>query len=145
VLVGKAIARSISVGGATEKRVRKHCNIDEQRLERGDRARPHAPAGRGIARVATEVLEGGEAQGIDRRLSKNQSWKRRPLQGLSEERLYPPVSEPLYVGPWTSTCATAPARSMRANQVLPTGPSRRTPATDAASMIAANSPRCRLR
>jgi hypothetical protein len=39
VPVGKAIARSISVGGATEKRVRKHCNIGKQRLERGDRAR----------------------------------------------------------------------------------------------------------
>ena len=36
VPVGKAIARSISVGGATEKRVRKHCNIDEQRLDRGE-------------------------------------------------------------------------------------------------------------
>ena len=32
-----------------------------------------------------------------------------------------------------------------ANQALPTGPSRRTPAPAAASMIAADSPRCRLR
>src|ERR1700728_2457483 len=67
VPVGKAIARSISVGGATEKRVRKDCNIDEQRLDRRDRARPHATTGRGIEGVVTEALQGGEAQGIDRR------------------------------------------------------------------------------
>ena len=77
VPVGKAIARSISVGGATEKCVRKHCNIDEQRLERRDRARPHATTGRGVEGVATEALQGREAQGVDRRLGENHSWKRR--------------------------------------------------------------------
>jgi hypothetical protein len=95
VPVGKAITRSISVGGATEKCVRKHCNIDEQRLERRDCARPHATTGRGIKGVGTEALQGGEAQGIDRRLGENQSWKRGPLKGQSKERLYAPVSEPL--------------------------------------------------
>ena len=90
VPVGKAIARSIGVGGATEKRVREHCNTDEQRLERGDRARPHAAAGRGIERVSAKVLDGRETQGIDRRLGDNQSWKRRTFQRQSEERLYAP-------------------------------------------------------
>jgi hypothetical protein len=60
VPIGKAIARSISVSGATEKCVRKHCNIDEQRLERRDRARPHATTGRGVKRVSTKILNGGE-------------------------------------------------------------------------------------
>jgi hypothetical protein len=90
VPVGKAISRSISVGGATEERVRKRCNIDEQRLERGDRARPHAAAGRGVERVSTKILNRRETQGIDRRLGENQSWKRRTLQRQSEERLYAP-------------------------------------------------------
>jgi hypothetical protein len=38
----------------------KPCKIDEQRLERGDRARPHATAGRGVKRVFTKILGGGE-------------------------------------------------------------------------------------
>jgi hypothetical protein len=109
VPVGKAIARSVSVRGATEKRIRKPCNIDEQRLERGDRARPHAAASRGVERIATEALEAGEAQGIDRRLGKNQSWKSGPFNGNRKSDFTPPVSEPLCVGPRTSTCATAPA------------------------------------
>jgi hypothetical protein len=90
VPVGKAIARSVSVRGATEKRVRKPCNIDEQRLARGDRARPHAAAGRGIERVSTKILNGRETQGIDRCLGDNQSWKRRTLQRQSKERLCAP-------------------------------------------------------
>ena len=88
--VGKAIARSVSIRGATEKRVRKPSNIDEQRLERADRARPHAAAGRGIERVSTKILNGPETQGIDRCLGDNQSWKRRTLQRQSKERLYAP-------------------------------------------------------
>ena len=71
--LGEAIARSISVGGATEKRVGKPCHIDEQRFERGDRARPYAAAGRGIECVATKALNRRETQGIDRCLGKNQS------------------------------------------------------------------------
>jgi hypothetical protein len=90
VPVGKAIAWSISVGGATEKRVRKHCNIDEQRLDRGDRARPHAAASRGVERVSTKILNRRETQGVDRRLCENQPWKRRTLQRQSKERLYAP-------------------------------------------------------
>jgi hypothetical protein len=90
VPVGKAIARSIGVRGATEKRVRKHCNIDEQRLERDDRARPHAAASRGVERVSTKILNRRETQGVDRRLGENQSWKRRTLQRQPEERLYAP-------------------------------------------------------
>ena len=88
--VGKAIARSISVRGATEKRVRKPCNIDEQRLERGDRARPHAAAGRDVKRVSAKILDDRDTQGINRRLGDNQSWKRRTFQRQSEERLYAP-------------------------------------------------------
>jgi hypothetical protein len=74
-------------GGATEKRVRKHCDIDEQRLDRGDRARPHAAPGRGVERASTKILNGRETQGIDRRLGENQSWEKRTLQRQSEERL----------------------------------------------------------
>ena len=95
MLVGKAIARSISIGGATEKRVGKPCRIDEQRLERGNRARPHAAAGRGVERISTKILNRRETQGIDRRLGENQSWKRQILQGKSEKRLCTPLNEPL--------------------------------------------------
>ena len=86
--VGEAIARAVSVGGATEKRVRQSYNIDEQRFERGEGARPHAAAGRGIEGVFTKIFNGRETEGIDRRLGDNQPWKKRTLQWQSEERLY---------------------------------------------------------
>ena len=55
--MAKAIARSIGVRGATEKRTRKPCNIDEQRLERDDRARPHSAAGSDVKRVSAKILD----------------------------------------------------------------------------------------
>ena len=131
----------LGVGGATKKCVRKPCNIDEQRPRPPliDDV-PHATTGRGVERVSAKILNRRETQGVDRRLGDDQSRPRRFLQRQSEERLGPPVSEPLYVGPRTSTCATAPARSKWANQALPRGPSRRTrSATDAASMIVGDS------
>jgi hypothetical protein len=88
VPVRKAITRSISVGGATKKRVRKPGNIAEQRLDRRDRARPHAAAGRCVDSISAKIFNGRETQGIDRRLGDNQSWKKRTLQRQSEERLY---------------------------------------------------------
>jgi hypothetical protein len=90
VPVGKTIARPIGIGGATEKRIRNPCKIDEQRLERGDRARPHATAGRGVKRVSTKILDGRETESIDRCLGDNKSWKRRALQWQSKERLCAP-------------------------------------------------------
>src|SRR6202453_2101139 len=80
VPVGKAIARSISVGGAADERVRKLCNIDQQRLDRGDRARTHAAAGRCVERVSPKILNGRETESIDRGLGDDQSWKKRALQ-----------------------------------------------------------------
>ena len=56
--VGKAVARSIGVRGAAEERAEEHCDIDEQRLKRGHRARPHAAAGRGIERISAKALDG---------------------------------------------------------------------------------------
>ncbi len=94
--VGKAIARSISVGGATEKRVRKPCNIDEQRLERSDRAWPHAATGRGVERVSTKILNGRETQGIDRRLGDEPVLEEAgPSKDNRKSDFTPPVSEPL--------------------------------------------------
>jgi hypothetical protein len=80
VPVGKAIARSIGVRGATEKRVRKPCNIDEQRLECSDRAWPHAATGCDVERISPKILNGRETESIDRGLGDDQSWKKRALQ-----------------------------------------------------------------
>jgi hypothetical protein len=145
VPVGKAIARSISVGSATEKRVRKPCNIDEQRLERGDRAWSHAAAGRCVERVSAKILNRRETQGVDRRLGENQSWKKRTLQRESEERLYAPRQR-TFIRRTTDIHVRYIAAAIDVSKPgAADGPSRRTPATDAASMIAADSPRCRLR
>ena len=145
VPVGKAIARSISVRCAADERVRKPCHIDEQRLERGDRARPHAAAGRGVERVCTKILNRRETQGIDRRLGENQSWKRRTLQRQSEERLYAPRQRTFVSRASDIHMRNSAGVIEMGEPGAATGPSRRTPATDAASMITADSPRCRLR
>jgi hypothetical protein len=71
--------------GATEKRVGRPLRIDEQCLERRDRARPHAAAGRGIEGVSTKMFNGHETEGMDCRLGDNKSWKKRTLQQQSEE------------------------------------------------------------
>ena len=86
VAVCEAVARSIGVRGAAEKRAGEHCDAGEQRLERGDRARPHAAARRGVERVPAEALDGRDAQRVDRGLGENQPWKRRTLRGQAEER-----------------------------------------------------------
>src|SRR5208337_5648776 len=59
--------------------------------------------------------------------------------------LAPPVSEPLWVGPRSSTWVARPSPSRWTNQALPPGPSRRTSAAEAASMIAEGSQRFRAR
>ena len=143
--VGKAIARSIGVRGATEKRVRKHCNIDEQRLERDDRARTHAAAGRSVERVCTKILNRRQTQSVDRRLGENESWKRRTLQWQSEERLYAPGQRTFVSRASDIHVRDGAGVSEMGEPVTADGTSRRTPATDAASIIAGDSPRCRLR
>src|SRR5271166_5503987 len=82
----EAVARSIGVRSAAEKRAGKHCDAGEQRLKRGDRARSHAPACRGIERVLAQALDGRDAQRIDRGLGENQPRKRWTLRGQAEER-----------------------------------------------------------
>jgi hypothetical protein len=63
--------------------VRTGCRILSQVIDAGRRRRS-----RRRVCVSTKALEGGETQGVDRCLGKNQSWKRRTLQRQSEERLY---------------------------------------------------------
>src|SRR5271166_1339025 len=48
VAVCEAVARSIGVRSAAQKRAGELCDAGEQRLERGGRARAYAPARRGI-------------------------------------------------------------------------------------------------
>ena len=86
VAVCEAVARSIGVRSAAEKRAGEHCDAGEQRLERGDRARAHASARRDIERVLAQALDGRNAQRVDRRLGENQPRKRRTLRGQAEER-----------------------------------------------------------
>src|ERR1700729_2473608 len=74
----EAIARSIGVRGAAEECARERRHRSEQRLERGDRARPHAPAACCVERIGAKTLDGGDAQGVDRRLGENE-----PREGLS--------------------------------------------------------------
>src|SRR5580693_2949339 len=90
VAVCEAVARSIGVRSAAQKRAGEHRDAGEQRLERGDRARAYAPARRGIERVPAEALDGRDAQRVDRGLGENQPWKRRTLRGQAEERFASP-------------------------------------------------------
>ena len=55
--VCEAVARSIGVRSAAEKRAGEHCDTGEQRLERGDRAGAHASARRDIERVLAQALD----------------------------------------------------------------------------------------
>ena len=84
--VCEALARSIGVRSAAEKRAGEHCDTGEQRLERGDRARAHAPARRGVKRVPAKALYGRDAQRVDRGLGEDQPRKRRTLRRQAEER-----------------------------------------------------------
>src|SRR5208283_4928384 len=86
VAVCEAVARSIGVRSAAEKRAGEQCDTGEQRLERGDRAWAHASARRGIERVPAQAFDGRDAQGVDRGLGENQPRKRRTLRGQAEER-----------------------------------------------------------
>ena len=90
VAVCEAVARSIGVRSAAEKRAGEHCDPGEQRLERSDRPRSHAAARRGVERVPAEALDRRDAQRINRRLSENQPRKRWTLRGQAEERFGAP-------------------------------------------------------
>ena len=143
--VRKAIARPIGVRAAAEECVRKPCKIDEQRLERRDGARPHAAAGRSIQRVSTKILDGRETENVDRRLSDNQSRKKRTVQRQSEERLYAPRQRAFVSGASDINVRNGAGVIEMGEPGAANGTLARTPATDAASIIAADNPRCRLR
>jgi hypothetical protein len=91
---------SIGVRGADEKRAGEHCDAGEQCLERGDRVRPHSTSSRGIERVETKALDGGEAQGVDRRFGKDQSRAGRFVRGQAEEG-FGPAGQRAFVG-WSA-------------------------------------------
>src|SRR5271166_5986073 len=86
VAVCEAVARSIGVRSAAEKRAGEHCDVGQQRLERGDRAWAHASACRGIERVPAEALDGCDTQRVDRGLGENQPRERWTLREQAEER-----------------------------------------------------------
>ena len=93
----EAIAWSIGVRCAAEECAGERRHRCEQRLERGDRARPHAPAACRVDRIGAKILDGGDAQSVDRGLGENE-----PREGLAHSMagkrkrdLAPPVSEPL--------------------------------------------------
>src|ERR1700733_5044152 len=83
----EAIARSVCVRGAAEECAPDRGHGCEQPRERGDRARPHAPAACRVERIVAKTLDGGDAQGVDRGLGENEpsaDWGR---QGQAEEGL----------------------------------------------------------
>src|SRR5271154_4024406 len=67
----EAIARSIGVRGAAEEYARERRHCCELRLEPRDRARAHAPAACRVERIGAKILDGGDAQGVNRRLGEN--------------------------------------------------------------------------
>src|ERR1700722_8751153 len=83
----EAIARSIGVRGAAQECARERRHGFEQRLERGDRARPHAPAACRVERIGAKTLDGGEAQSVNRGLCENEPWEGSSRRGQAEERL----------------------------------------------------------
>ena len=83
----EAIARSIGVRGAAEECARERRHGCEQRLERGDRARPHAPAACRVERIGAKTLEGGDAQSVNRGLGENEPREGLSRRGQAEEGL----------------------------------------------------------
>jgi hypothetical protein len=71
----EAIARSIGVRGAAKECARERRHRCEQRLERGDRARPHAAAACRVERIGAKTLDGGDAQSVNRGLGENEPWE----------------------------------------------------------------------
>jgi hypothetical protein len=87
VAVCEAIPCPIRARGAAEECAREHRHDCEQRPERCDRARPHAPAACRVERIGAKILDGRETQGVNRGLGENEpraDWGR---QGHREERL----------------------------------------------------------
>src|ERR1700733_9301460 len=83
----EAIARSIGVRGAAEECARERRPRCEQRLEGGDRARPHAPAACRVERIGAKILDGGDAQSVNRGLGENEPWEGLSRWGQAEEGL----------------------------------------------------------
>ena len=52
----------------------------------GDRSRPHAAARGGIERIRPNIFDGGNAEGVDRRLGDDEARKSRPLWRQTEQR-----------------------------------------------------------
>src|ERR1700733_1653655 len=87
VAVCEAIARSIGVRSAAEERARERRHRCEQRLERRERARPHAPAACRVERIGAKPLDGGGAQSVNRGLGENEPWEGLSRRGQAEEGL----------------------------------------------------------
>jgi hypothetical protein len=143
----EAIARSIGVRCAAENCAREHCHLGEQRLELGDRARPHASAGRRVDRIGGKILEGGDAQGIDRGLGENE-----PREGLSQSRWRQAeeglgaAGERAFVGRPANVDMGYRIRTVEmAEPSAAIWPCRRTPVTQAISMILEGRKRFRAR
>src|SRR5580693_1153621 len=83
----EAIARSIGVRGAAEECARERRHGYEQRLERRDRARPHAPAACRVERIGARTLDGGDAQSVNRGFGENEPREGLSRWGQAEERL----------------------------------------------------------
>ena len=75
----------------------------------GDRSRPHAAARGGIERIRPNIFDGGNAEGVDRRLGDDEARKSRPLWRQTEQR-FRAAGQRALVGRFAmSTCVTAPA------------------------------------
>src|SRR5580692_10039165 len=83
----EAIARSIGVRGAAEEGARERRHGCKQRLERGDGARPHAPAACRVERIGAKTLDGGDAESVNRGLGENEPWEGLSRRGQAEEGL----------------------------------------------------------
>jgi hypothetical protein len=72
--IREAVPRPVRVRGAAEERARERRHCCEHRLERGDRAGPHAPAACRVECIGAKTLDGGDAQSVNRRLGENEPW-----------------------------------------------------------------------
>jgi hypothetical protein len=89
------VPRPIRVRGAAEECAREDSHCCEQRLERGDCARPHAPAACCVERIDAKILDSGDAQSVNRGLRENETWEGLSRWGMRKRDLAPPASEPL--------------------------------------------------
>src|ERR1700733_465867 len=87
VALCKAVPWPVRVRGAAEQSAGEHCDASDQRFERRDRARSHAPAACRVERIGAKTLDGGDAQSVDRGLGENEPRERRIVCRHTEEGL----------------------------------------------------------